>query len=77
MYIFKPHQTYYSLTFANFRVVERQGGVLVESDFAELTLPALRVVGAVVAHAAADAAGCGVHRGVEVAGGGMVVTITL
>ncbi len=58
-------------------MVERQGGVLVETDLAELALPALGVVGAVVAHAAADAAGCSVDRGIEVTGGGVVVTVAL
>jgi hypothetical protein len=63
------------LTFANFRVVLFQLRVLVEADLAELALPALRVVGAVVAHAAADVAGGGVDRGVEVASRRVVVAV--
>ncbi len=49
--------------------------ILVETDLAELTMGALGVVGAVVAHAAADAAGGGVDGRVEVAGGGVIVAI--
>ena len=58
-------------------MVERQSRVLVESDFAEFALPALGVVGAVVAHATADVAGCSIDRGIEVAGGCVVVTVAL
>ena len=58
-------------------MVERQSGVLVEADFAELALPALGVVSAVVADAATDVAGCSIDRGIEVAGGSVVVTVAL
>ena len=58
-------------------MVEGELRVLVEADLAELAVRALGVVGAVVANAAADAAGSGVDRRVEVAGRGMVVTVAL
>ena len=41
-----------TLTFANFRMIQRQSWFLEETDLAELALPALGVVGAIVADSA-------------------------
>ena len=65
------------LTFADFQMVGWELRVLVEADLAELAVRSLGVVRAVVAHAAADAAGGGVDRWVEVASRGVVIAIAL
>ena len=57
-------------------MVEGQFRVLVESNLAELTLPALCVVCAVVTDSSAHAASGRVHRRVEVACRGMFITVT-
>ena len=64
------------LTFANFWILERETGVLVEAQLAELALPAFGVVGAVVADAPAHISGGRVHGGIEVAGCSVLVAIT-